>query len=122
MSGYENNTRPGNNTIEMEMEAVTTNQQHVITQQNLLTQILSDPSLKVCYKCGQDFSQEEILDDDDTSNNMLFGGLVLSRKTPASICLSCLTLKMLDSLTERFTKNNKDYQGLFNQYKEKYKV
>lgn len=99
---------------------------------NLLNQILSDPSLKICYKCKQDFSSQQPnnqVDDDgaeieNEGDNILFGGLVLAGggKTLASICLNCLGKKMLDSLTDQFFKNNKDYYGLFSGYKEKYKV
>lgn len=103
---------------------------------NFLNQLLSDPSLRVCYKCKQDFSstqqnQQQHYDDVDggaeienENDDILFGGLVFAGggKTPASICLSCLGKKMLDSLTDQFFKNNKDYYGLFSGYKEKYKV
>src|SRR6186997_3538727 len=80
---------------------------------NSLMEMLQNKELLTCYKCNKPSDKEE--DQELDSNNILLG-IILNKKTPSSICLKCLSLRMMDVITEQFTKNSKDYEGLFFNY------
>ena len=88
-----------------------------------LNEMLQNRELLTCYKCKETFTiqdndqQEHQLD----SNNILLG-IILNQKTPSSICLKCLSMRMMDVIVEQFTKNSKDYEGMFFRYDQKFKV
>lgn len=89
-----------------------------------LNEMLQNKNLLTCYKCKETFSIREGDPDDQhtlDSNNILLG-IILDQRTPSSICLKCLSRRMLDVITEQFTKNSKDYEGLFFNYHQKFKV
>lgn len=88
-----------------------------------LNEMLQNKELLMCYKCKEPFSisdTDEQQQHDLDSNNILLG-IILNQRTPSSICLKCLSLKMMDVITEQFTKNSKDYQGMFFSYEQKFK-
>ncbi len=85
-----------------------------------LNKMLENKELLTCYRCKETFEKEDIEHQFD-SNNLLLG-IILNQRTPSSICLKCLSQKMMDVITEQFTKNSKDYEGLFFSYDHKFKV
>ena len=92
----------------------------------LLNEMLQNKDLLTCYKCNETFTIEDDTDPDTEehsldSNNILLG-IILNKRTPSSICLKCLSKRMMDVITEQFTKNSKDYEGLFFSYEHKFKV
>lgn len=90
----------------------------------LLNEMLQNKELLTCYKCNETFSIQENVEGEDhqlDSNNILLG-IILNQRTPSSICLKCLSRRMMEVITEQFTKNSKDYEGLFFSYEHKFKV
>jgi hypothetical protein len=88
----------------------------------VLNEMLQNKELLTCYKCKETFNIE---DDDQQqhtldSNNILLG-IILNARTPSSICLKCLSRRMMTVITEQFTKNSKDYEDLFFSYEHKFK-
>jgi hypothetical protein len=89
----------------------------------VLNEMLQNKELLTCYKCKQTFSIEDNTGEHslNSSNNILLG-IILNQRTPSSICLKCLSIRMMEVITEQFTKNSKDYEGLFFSYEHKFKV
>lgn len=85
-----------------------------------LNEMLQNKELLTCYKCKETFDREDQEHSLDSNNILL--GIILNQRTPSSICLKCLSLKMMDVITEQFTKNSKDYSGQFFSYEHKFKV
>lgn len=100
----------------------TTNQeQNQDFQPVSLTGMLHNKELLTCYKCKEVFDPDQQDNEHSLDSNNILLGIILNKRTPSSICLKCLSLKMMDVITEQFTKNSKDYTGLFFNYELKFK-
>jgi hypothetical protein len=98
------------------------NQDQISLQQPVsLNGMLQNRELLTCYKCKEIFDPEKQDADHTLDSNNILLGIILNKKTPSSICLKCLSLKMMEVITEQFTKNSKDYTGLFFNYEQKFK-
>ena len=90
-------------------------------QPDSLTGMLHNKELLTCYKCKEVFDPENQENEHSLDSNNILLGIILNKKTPSSICLKCLSLKMMEVITEQFTKNSKDYTGMFFNYAQKFK-
>lgn len=88
----------------------------------LLNEMLQNKELLTCYKCKETFSIEEDNQEHSLDSNNILLGIILNQRTPSSICLNCLSRRMMEVMTEQFTKNSKDYENLFFSYAHKFKV
>lgn len=86
-----------------------------------LNGMLQNKELLTCYRCKEVFDPENQDSEHSLDSNNILLGIILNKRTPSSICLKCLSLKMMEVITEQFTKNSKDYQGLFFNYEQKFK-
>src|SRR5688500_7556195 len=68
----------------------------------LLNEMLQNKELLTCYKCKETFDKEEQEHSLDSNNILL--GIILNKRTPSSICLKCLSLKMMYIITEQIIK------------------
>jgi hypothetical protein len=102
------------------VETQTQEQNQVFQPPDTLNGMLHNKELLTCYRCKETFDPENEAQHTLDSNNILLG-IILNKRTPSSICLKCLSLKMMEVITEQFTKNSKDYQGLFFNYEQKFK-
>ena len=103
-------------------EIQTTPTSQIFENPTLLNEMLQNKELLTCYKCKEVFDPQEHNSEHSLDSNNILLGIILNKVTPSSICLKCLSLKMMEVITEQFTKNSKDYAGLFNCYiKDNYK-
>jgi hypothetical protein len=86
-----------------------------------LTGMLHNKELLTCYKCKEVFDPDQQENEHTLDSNNILMGIILNKRTPSSICLKCLSLKMMELITEQFTKNSKDYTGLFFNYAKNFK-
>ena len=96
-------------------------EQNQVFQPVSLTGMLHNKELLTCYKCKEVFDPEKQENEHTLDSNNILLGIILNKRTPSSICLKCLSLKMMELITEQFTKNSKDYTGLFFNYEQKFK-
>lgn len=93
-----------------------------INTPTLLNEMLQNKELLTCYKCKETFSIEEDNQEHSLDSNNILLGIILNQRTPSSICLKCLSRRMMEIMTEQFTKNSKDFESLFFSYAHKFKV
>jgi len=110
-------------TTEVVSETSNEQQKPNFNSPTILNEMLQNKELLTCYRCKEPFSIEDDNNGEHEldSNNILLG-IILNKRTPSSICLKCLSRRMMEVITEQFTKNSKDYEGLFFSYEQKFKV